>query len=143
MLLLQEVSSATGRLPRRLQLPSIRDLSYKGQGGEASIWVGTMGGRLVVSRQTQPPYNWDWESEEGRLIKKVGCALLFCLKQRYLLTAIPAPAVHFARRTSDRSSRCLTSTIPILLHYLGPLPTPHTLLASSCHITSTAAHWFS
>lgn len=93
LLLLQDVSSTTGLLPHRLRLASVPNLKYRRHGGEASIWIGTMGDQEVVSRQTKPPSDGDWESEEGQAILKVRVPPR-SFDQRHMLTSLATAAIY-------------------------------------------------
>ena len=75
---LQDISDDSGKLPKRVQLPSITNRKYLDAGGEASIWSGQLGNKLVVARQAPHPIDGDdWNSPEGRLILKARYTLHF------------------------------------------------------------------
>lgn len=67
----QDIAGESGTLPRKVHLPAIDDRRHIGGGGEATIWRAKLKGKLIVSRECNPPDGGDWNSEDGKAILKV------------------------------------------------------------------------
>ena len=69
--LLQDISSKSEQLPRRVKLPPVHNRELCNSGGEAFIWTCMLDGKKVIARDARPPEGKDWTSPSGKDVLKV------------------------------------------------------------------------